>query len=140
MEFAVARVFLKQLVQDFAGFRSEVAEESRLLLLHAVGSLAAGEHGRVEGEMAQQVEWVGVRLASLGGNKLEINPALGKLVDDVVASDGVGPKGAQFFRVAAERPDFFRGESVSLTTRSCRPSESSSWTSSATISTWPPSK
>ena len=54
-----------QAVQDFAGFRADVVEHGHMLPLEAVGALAAGEHGRVEGEMAQQVERVGVRLARL---------------------------------------------------------------------------
>ena len=78
-EFAVGGVFFQQVVQDFAGFRGEVVEESRLLLLHAVGALAAGEHGRVEGEMAEQVKRVGVGLARLQRHLLEINAALGQV-------------------------------------------------------------
>ena len=40
-------------------------------------ALAAGEHRRVEDEMAQRVERVGVRLACLGGDLRENNAALG---------------------------------------------------------------
>ena len=78
MEFAVGGVFLQKVVQDFAGFRAEVTKERGLLLFHAVGALAAGEQGRVEGEMAQKVERVGVRLACLQGHLLKINAALGQ--------------------------------------------------------------
>ena len=41
----------------------------------AVRALAAGEHGRVEGQMAQQVERVRLRLARLYRERLKINPA-----------------------------------------------------------------
>jgi hypothetical protein len=42
-------------------------------LRYKVGALAAGEHGRVEGKRAEQVERVGIRPARLGGDLLEIN-------------------------------------------------------------------
>ena len=109
MEFAIGGVFFQQVIQNFAGFRGEVAEERGLLFLHAVGPLAAGEHGCVEGEMTKQIERVGIRFARLRGNLLEINSALGKLVDDVGALAGVGPSGAQFVRAGTERPHFFAG-------------------------------
>jgi len=60
LKFAVGGIFLQQVVQDFAGFWAEVIEERVLLPLHAVGALAACEHGGVKGEMAQQAERVGV--------------------------------------------------------------------------------
>ena len=80
LQFAVAGIFFQQVVQDFAGFRREEFEKCNVLLLHAVGALAAGEHRRVEGQMTQQVERVGLGLARLGGHMLELNPALGKLL------------------------------------------------------------
>jgi len=57
--FADSGVFFQQVVRDFAGFGAEVVEKGGLLLLHAVGALAAGERIRAEGEMAQQLERIG---------------------------------------------------------------------------------
>src|SRR5712692_6962097 len=92
MEFAVGGVFLQQIVQNLAGLQAEVGEESRLLPLHAVGTLAARENGRVESEMAQEVERVGARLPRPCGDCLEVNPALSKLLGEVAALAGVGPE------------------------------------------------
>ena len=68
LEFAVNGIFFKQFIQNFAGFRAVIIEEGNVLPLKAVGALAAGEHRRVEGQMTQQVERVGVRLARLRGD------------------------------------------------------------------------
>ena len=109
LQFAVGGVFLEQVAQDFAGFGGVVGEERGLLLLDAVGALAAGEHGRVEGQMAEEVERVGVGLAGLGGDGLEINAALGQLLDDCGALLRVGPAGAEVFQAGAEGADLFGG-------------------------------
>jgi hypothetical protein len=52
LEFAVVGVFLEQIAQDFAGFGGVIGEERGLLLFDAVSALAAGEDGRVEGQIA----------------------------------------------------------------------------------------
>ena len=55
----------RQDILDFAGFRREEFEERNVLLLQAVGALAAGKLRRVEGQMTKQVKWVGVPARSL---------------------------------------------------------------------------
>ena len=109
LQFAVAGVFLQQVVQNFAGFRREEFEEGNVLLLQAVGALAAGEHRRVEGQMAQKIERVGLRLARLRRDLREINAALGQLLNDVGALAGIRLAGAQVVRAGAERPHFLGG-------------------------------
>jgi hypothetical protein len=67
-----------------------MVEERQFLLFHPVGALAAGEDGGVERQMAQQIKRVRVRLARLGGDLGEINPALGQLADVFRALAGIG--------------------------------------------------
>ena len=63
-------------------------EEGGLLLFDPVGPLAAGEDGGVEGQVTQQVERVGIRLARLGRDGCEIYTAVGQLLDDFGALAG----------------------------------------------------
>ncbi len=109
MEFAVDSVFFEQVAQDLAGFGGVIGEEGGLLCLKPIGALAAGEDRRVESEMAEEVERIGVGLAGLGGDGLEIDAALGQLLDNLGALGVVGPAGAEVFRAGAEGADLFGG-------------------------------
>ena len=109
LEFAVSRVFFQKVVEDSTGFRGKPGEEGGFVFFYAIRPLAAGENGGIEGQMAQEVKRVGVGLACLQGHLLEINAALGQLLDDFGTLAGVGPTGAQFVRAGAKRPDFFGG-------------------------------
>lgn len=102
LEFAVGGVFLQQVAQDFARLGGEVVEEAGLLPLHSVGALAAGEQRRVEGEMAQQVERVGVRLARLNCERPEINPPLVQLLDNLCPLFQVAPACPQLNRAVTD--------------------------------------
>ena len=70
-------------------------------------ALTAGEYGRVEGQMAEEIERVGVGLAGLGGDGLEVNAALGQLLDNCGALLRVGPAGSEVLQAGAEGADFF---------------------------------
>ncbi len=81
-----------------------------MLLLQAVGALAASADGGVVGQMAEEVERIGVGLAGLDGEGAEIDAALGKLVEDDGPGFGLGPAGAQVFGFRAYGTHVFGGE------------------------------
>ena len=57
--------------------------------------------------MAEQVKRIGIWLAGLGRDRLEIDAALGQLLDDCGALLRVGPASTEVFRAGAEAADLF---------------------------------
>ena len=53
--------------------------------------------------MTEEVKRVVVRLAGLGRDGLEINPAVSELLDNLGALSRVGPAGAEVFEAGANR-------------------------------------
>ena len=75
-----------------------------------ISTVTASEHGWVDGQMARQVEWVGVRLVCLGGGAWrQMKVALCRLLNIVRALPGISPAGEQFVRARAECPHFLGG-------------------------------
>ena len=83
MKLTVGGIFLQQVGQDLPGFETETGEEGDLLFFHAVGALAAGEQRRVECQVAEQIERIGVGLACLHGDLGKIDAALGEVREAV---------------------------------------------------------
>ena len=94
--FGLLKHGIKHLVENLSGVGTKPGEECWLLLFHTVRSLAARQDRSVEGEMTQQIERVGVRLACLHGNCLEVDPTLGKLTNNLGALIRIDPADAQF--------------------------------------------
>jgi hypothetical protein len=57
--------------------------------------------------VAEQVKRIGIWLAGLGRDRLEIDAALGQLLDDCGALLRVGPASTEVFRAGAEAADLF---------------------------------
>jgi hypothetical protein len=60
--------------------------------VRAVGTLAPGQERCVPCQMAQEVEWISVRLLAGGGQFLETDPALGEFAKNLGAGVGIGPR------------------------------------------------
>ena len=89
------RVFLQELLQDGSGLRSVLPEEVRLLSLELFRPLPARLQGRIEGQVAQEVERIGLRLLGLTRQALEIDASLLQGGDDLRPLLQVGPLGPQ---------------------------------------------
>ena len=90
---AVLGVLLQQLVEDRARLGAVAVEEVLCSLLRQpLGALAAGAQRRVEGEVAEQVERVGVRL--LGGSSASSSKSMPRSASCAMISAraaGIGP-------------------------------------------------
>ena len=96
---AVLGVLFEEFVQDRRGPRGRSGRRSPCCLAaQALGALAAGAQRGVEGEVAEQVEGVGLGLAGGLGQFVEVDAAFGQRLDDLGALLGVGPLRAQLGR------------------------------------------
>ncbi len=78
---AVLGVLVEQFVEDLRGPRRRTASKKSLLLAaQPLGALAPGAQRRVEREVAEQVERVGVGLAGRVGEVVEVDAALLQLL------------------------------------------------------------
>ena len=105
----IDRVLLQQVFQNLAGFRGVAAEEIRAGLTQVLCTLTAGAKRRVEGDVAEQVEGVGVRLLGGLGKVIEADATLGQALDDFGSPHGVGPLRPQCRGVRAQGADGLGG-------------------------------
>jgi hypothetical protein len=76
-------------------------EERPLIGLYATGALAAGLKRCVEGDVAEEIEGVGVRLARRLCEILEVDATVGEPLDDLGALSMVPPSGPKISWVGA---------------------------------------
>jgi len=108
---AVLGEFLQQLVEDLTRFGAEAFEEILARGFHALCALAARAQRCVEGEVAEQVERVGLLLVQARGQLGEVDAVCVQLRDDFRALAGIGPAGAQLARIVPAG-FYFEGQSA----------------------------
>jgi hypothetical protein len=75
------------------------------VLARAFRPLAAGQQGRIPGQMAQQVERVGVGLIGAHREFLKADATLGQFPENFATGIGIGPRGLQIGALTVQRTD-----------------------------------
>jgi hypothetical protein len=97
---AVLGILLQQFFQDTSRLGTELVEEVPLLRAEPVGTLPSRPKGRVEGDVAQQVEGVCLGLVRSRRQFVEVDATLFQGINDFTASGGIRPAAAQNGRMA----------------------------------------
>ena len=99
---AVLRVLVEKFVKHLSRAGSELVEEISALRSQSLSTLAPCAQRRVERQITNQVEWVGVRLVSRFGQVFEVDAAVFQPLDDVATSLWISPFASQLGGVAEE--------------------------------------
>jgi len=85
------RVLLQQIVKDSLRVSPIPVEEILLLLAHPFRPFSSTPNRGVEGDVTEQIERIGIRLAGSRPKLVEINSPLFELGNDIGAELGIGP-------------------------------------------------
>ena len=79
---SVLRVFLQQVIQHGPGLGTKLIEEVLPQAAQVLSAFPARSQRRIESDVAEQIERVGLRLVGGSCQVVEINATLGQLRDD----------------------------------------------------------
>ena len=87
----VDRVLLQQVFENLPRLWAVPPEEVGSRFLQVLGTLPAGAKRRVEGNVTEKIEWVGVRLLGGFSQVVKADPTLGQALDDFGSQHGICP-------------------------------------------------
>ena len=99
---AMLGILFQEVIEDVFGFWAVFVEEVLPFGLQSLCSFSSGPKRGVEGQVAEQIKRVGIRLAGLECKRLEINATLAQLLNDERALLWIAPARPEFHRAGAD--------------------------------------